>query len=260
MVLRFVSDKLILINGDSYTAPRGAPGGIDNQSYSDRILDKNNHNYDVLNLALPGSSNDRIFKSTIEHILRHINVRKEIICVVGYSFICERFEIAQQTAEFKGMSKKYYYNDYGFDLPYDSFTTTNDYAFYVPKFVTGSVKEGNNVFKTWSSTPELSDPTLLCATFYNDLYMFVNSLENLGVKYYIFSAAHNANQGSLNDAFLNKLNVKKEIDKNPNIDINFSIMNFAKERGLNYTNTFHLKDNNGFKTMGDYVLSKLDIK
>lgn len=240
--------KLILFNGDSYTATNGST------SYTD-VVQKNLPNADVKNIAMAGSSNSRIFKSTIEHLARYVNTYEEIVCVIGYSFIHSRFEVASQQDLFTKTEKTFYDNDYGFDLNWDSYTTNKPEDAIYPKFITSNFVDG--VIDKIMRIPELVDQTLLSSSFYNDLYMFINTLENLNIKYFVFSAANNTNLSNEKTDFLNKLHVKKYLDENKNVLLNSSIKKFGDEMELKLTDTYHIQYEKDFRTFGYYIINQI---
>lgn len=239
--------KLILFNGDSYTATNGST------SYTD-VVQKNLPNADVKNIAMSGSSNSRIFKSTIEHLARYVNTYEEIVCVVGYSFIHSRFEVASQQDLFTKTEKTFYDNDYGFDLNWDKYSSKHKDEMY-PKFTSSGFLNG--MTETILRIPELTDPNLLSSIFYNDLYMFVNTLENLNIKYFVFSAATNNLIPGEKIDFLNRLHVKKYLDENKNVLLNSSIKKFGAEMELELTDTYHIQYDKDFIKFGNYITDSI---
>jgi hypothetical protein len=242
-----INKKLILFNGDSYTAKN------DFMSYSD-VVQKNLPGVDVKNIALAGSSNNRIFESTIEHLARYKDTYKEIVCVIGYSFICDRFEVASQQDLFTDTERKFYDNDYGFNLNWNNRINKHEDEMY-PKFITSSFLDG--MTEKILRIPELTDPNLLSLSFYNDLYMFVNTLENLNIKYFVFSAATNNLVNGEKPDFLNRLQVKKYLDENKNVLINASMKKFGSEMGLELSNTYHIQHEKDFQTFGSYITNQI---
>jgi len=241
--------KLVLFNGDSYTAENKSV------SYTDTVQ-KNLPNVDVKNIALAGSSNQRIFKSTIEHLMRYKNDYKEIVCVVGYSFIHDRFEVASQHDLFTDVERRYYDNDYGFELDWNKYINKHEDEMY-PKFITSGFADG--MIEKILRIPELTDPNLLSSSFYSDLYMFVNTLENLNIKYFIFSAATNNLMNGEKVDFLNRLQVKKYLDENENILLSSSMKKFGKEMGLELSETYHIQHEKDFQTFGSYITNRISL-
>lgn len=243
-----MNKKLILFNGDSYTAADDVK-----PSYSDTVRDYF-LDYDVVNIALSGSSNNRIFKSSIEHLLRYKTQYKEIIFVCGYSFIHERFEVADQRKLFEKRQKLYYNNDYGFELKWNKYINKHEDEIY-PKFITSGFLDG--ITEKLIRIREISDPSLLCSNFYNNLYMFISTLENLNIKYFIFSAATNNVVLGENLDFLNKLQVKKSLGSNKNVMLNSSMKKFGQELNMELTDTFHIQYKHDFEKFGNYIIEQI---
>ena len=245
-----MNQKLILINGDSYTAKDDV---LTSLSYSDTVCDYFLE-YDVKNIALSGSSNSRIFKSSIEHLLRYKRQYKEIIFVVGYSFIHSRLEVASQHDKFNNQERKYYNNDYGFKLNWNKDVNKYEDEMY-PKFTTSLFIDGMN--EKLLRIPELLDPNLLLSSFYNELYMFVNTLENLNIKYFVFSAANNTLMPGEKTDFLNRLEVKKYLDNNTNVILDSSMKLFGEEFDMDLTDTHHIQHKHDFEKFGNYIIEKI---
>jgi len=234
---------LILINGDSYSRERMESHGI--KVYSDFIREKTN--IPVKNIALLGSNNSRIFKTTVEHLLRH-REKCNIMCIIGYSFIQSRWELGYYDTNDLDLNSMpnfstNYAHDYGFDIPIK------------PEFITSSWLDDKYLKKN------INDPvfetTLMYAEFYNQLFMLSNMLENLNIKYFIFSAANNISGPDLNIDFINSLQVKHEINKNQNILTDFSVASFGNKHNLVMDDVGHLMDEHGYEKLADFLLSQI---
>jgi hypothetical protein len=234
---------LILVNGDSYSRKRMESHGI--KVYSDFIQEKTN--IPVINLALMGSNNSRIIKTTVEHLLRHKD--KNIMCIIGYSFIQSRWELGYYSKNELDTSAiphvdTNYMHDYGFDIPVK------------PLFITSSWLDDKQL-KKYVNDPAF-ETTLMYAEFYNQLYMLSKMLDSLNIKYFIFSAADNNIGPDLNIDFINSLQVTNEINANPNILTDFSVASFGKDNNLVMDRVGHLMTEYGYEKLSDFILNKIE--
>lgn len=161
----------LLVNGDSYSASGAIP------SYS--IFLGQSLNLPVTNLARPGSSNDRILRSTLEEVINLKKQNKNPLVIIGWSFI-RRLEV-------------WYYG------------TNKDVFSRIPDIdITGPDYQQSR-FITLDALIKLNEATLeqKCLVqddlfihkhltdFYTNLYLFAHTLDSLNVKWFMFSAAKN---------------------------------------------------------------------
>ena len=161
----------LLINGDSYTAPTS------HTVYAD-VLGQD-LSLPVINLALAGSSNDRILRSTLEQVIKLKNENKNPLVIVGWSFI-RRLEV-------------WYYGDNTSVI--DKIPDSNNCVDYTsPRFITLDFLINENV-ATLEQKCLMQDDLFVhkqLTDFYTSIYMFAHTLDNLGIKWFMFSGARNS--------------------------------------------------------------------
>ena len=228
-----MQDKILYINGDSYSAD------IDNFSVYDKFLaEKLNLNY--INKAIPGSSNSRIFRDTLEDCIKFINQNTKPYVILGLSFVT-REEVWRDDANEKIVRR---FNDsVGKLVPLDFFR------------------------KEQLSTEDLykvidSNINTQMVHFYTELYMLINTFENLHVPYFIFSAADNQDFRRLNWTYLKSLGIFKAISQNANVlDLHgFNIPLWAKKNNVPTNETGHLIGTNEHKTFAEYIINNHLLK
>jgi len=213
----------IIVNGDSYTAET-----TEHMVYSQYISATSDHHH-VLNYAMAGSSNRRIFRSTLEQVLQAKKDFNNILCIVGYSFL-HRKEIWYEGNDQDVLNKC-----------------------YDTKMITASWLDEN--IPTFY---ELND-NLVLTQFYDDMFMFYNTLENLNCKYYIFSAAENI--FSMHDKnHLENLYTYKMCKSNENIVPmgSFCIKQFAESKQMTKNNTGHMTQQ-GHREFAKHLIKELDL-
>lgn len=159
----------LLINGDSYSAATSFP------VYADALGQE--LNLPVINIATPGSSNDRILRSSIEKILELKQQNKNPLVIIGWSFI-RRLEV-------------WYYGDKlkGLNIP----DTAGKQSHQSPRFVTLDMLIHHNL-ATIEQKCLIQEDLFVhkqLTDFYTKVYLLANTLNGLGVNWFMFSAAKN---------------------------------------------------------------------
>lgn len=220
----------IYVNGDSYSA-------VDNefQVYS-QLLGKK-VNLPSINDAVVGSSNDRIIRTTLEHVLSLENQKPLVI--IGFSFVT-REEIWLDNI-----------------LPYQK--RIKDYP--RSQFITSSWLKSEDVDDLTKHIIIDQNINKQVIHFYTKLYMLASTLKNLGIPYLFFSAGDNTDFRNLNWDSLDSLKLYKEITQNTDIiDFRtFNIPSWAKQQSLRTSSTGHLL-NDGHERFSEFLFEKLKHK
>jgi hypothetical protein len=199
----------IFINGDSYSAEKNNGYG----NFLSQIL-----NIPVINIAVLGTSNDRILRSSIEYIHELKQQYQNPLIIVGWSFI-RRIEVwyyGDNTSILKNIP----------DVKFNEHTKLIGLDFLINNNATTLeqkvlVNEDAQVHKA------LTD-------FYTKLYLFANLLEAQNLKYLFFSAACNTDCPLIDFPFVNLLFQSNWVAQHPHIYKlhEFCIMNWAKDNDL----------------------------
>lgn len=216
----------IYINGDSYSVHPNSYGKIIG----------NKLNLQVTNHAIPGSSNDRIIRSTIEYLLINKASAENLLVIIGFSFIT-REEIWVDT------NKQIHLTD---TIAGSRFTTFQ-------RLMDGDIE---SIEKEKFINTDINGQVI---HFYYKLYMLISLLKSMNCKYLIFSAADNSDWPKLKWDFLKKLKIYEEISKEENIIGNiheFSIPKWAKQNNLSTSHTGHMNDD-GHAKFADFLLEKI---
>lgn len=190
---------------------------------------------EFVNQAIAGSSNDRIFRTTLEDCIKFKNQNITPHVVIGLSFI----------------TREEVWNENALDHVIYQFNKTT---------------QGKLVTRDYLSRGQLSSEDLhrLIDTninaqvihFYANLYMLVNTFENLNIPYFMFSSATNRDWKELNWDYLKTLEIYKLINQNKNIlDIhNINIPSWARERNIPILDkTWHLAGPDEHKMFAEYL-------
>lgn len=216
---------LIYVNGDSYSAANN-----DFPVYSDHLDDIGKC---VINNAMPGSNNDRIFRKTLEDLIgiEHTNT----LVILGFSFIT-RVEVWYHGSNNKILQDIKVRNNKDFPI--------NEKL--VDKLQLSTVDYiGNNDSndQQWKSTSLYTDINKQVIDFLIQLECLIGWLENNNINYLIFSAAENNDWKGYNWDFITNTNVYKKLMSNNKIlgnFFNFSIKKFCEDRNLKTTPTSHM--------------------
>lgn len=160
----------ILVNGDSYSARAS------HKVYADFLAEYTG--IPVVNIAVTGSNNDRIRRSTIEKLLEIKQQYSKPLVIVGWSFI-KRLEV-------------WYYGNHE-SIVNRIPDTENKLTHQQPRLVTL-----NLLLYKGQATPEqkcLVNEDLFVhkqlIDFYTSLFLFTHTVRSLGAEFFCFSAAKN---------------------------------------------------------------------
>ena len=221
-------DKILYVNGDSYSAR------FNNFSVYDKfIAEKLNLNY--INKAIAGSSNARIFRDTLEDCISFLSQQIIPHVILGLSFVT-REETWRDDADEQLLRK---FNDsLGKFIPVDYLKKDQLSTEDLCKII------DNNI-------------NTQMVHFYTELYMLINTFENLNIPYFIFSAANNQDFRRLNWSYLKSLEIFKSILQNKNVlDFHgFNIPLWTKENNVPTTDTGHLLGAKEHKLFAEYLLN-----
>ena len=163
---------LLLVNGDSYSAPFG------NQEYGVRLSAE--MKLPLINLSKSGSNNDRIFRSTIEAVNHLTAQNKEIFVVLALSFV-RRTEVWVTDADKHRIA-----------LQREQFPQQNEEHLVLPTFTLDWVKHLPGLasqFKHLVVDDFYVHKRLL--DFYTQIFLVSSFLKMRNIPYVIFSAARN---------------------------------------------------------------------
>ena len=218
----------IFINGDSYSAANN--GSIPYSKYLGDLV-----NIPVTNFAMRGSSNDRIFRTTLEYCAGLSSDQKPLI-IIGFSFV------PREETWIKDVSK---YSDRIKDYPGSKFISTH-----------------------WLQDKDLDESTMhliidqninkQMINFYTKLFMLTQTLKSLNLPYFLFSAANNKDFRNLDWNSVNNLKMYQHIQQDSCVaDIhNFNIDIWAEENKVQTTSTKHLLDD-GHRKFADFLYNKI---
>lgn len=160
----------VLVNGDSYTAKESFP------TYAEFV--GSSLGVPAINIAAPGSNNDRILRSTLEKVLELKNENKTPLVIIGWSFI-RRLEVWYYGSNSRVLHK----------IP----DKDNKPEHQQPRFVTLDI-----LLNEKAATPEqkcLIQEDLFVhkqlTDFYTNVYLLAQTLTSLEVPWFMFSAAKN---------------------------------------------------------------------
>lgn len=218
----------IFVNGDSYSAETQGPDTY--SKYLGELID-----VPVINFAKGGSSNDRIFRTTLEYCAK-LSKDQQPLIIIGFSFV------TREETWIEDVSK---YVD-----------RINDYP--GSKFITSQ----------WLQDKDLDESTMhliidqninkQMINFYTKLFMLTQTLKFLNLPYFLFSAADNKDFRNLDWNSLKNLTMYQHIQQDPCVfDIhNFSIGTWAKENKMQTTPTYHLYSD-GHEKFANFLYSKV---
>jgi len=220
----------LYINGDSYSAD------VDNISVYGQVLAKT-FNVNYINKAIPGSSNDRIFRTTIEDCLKLKSYNQNFFALIGLSFITREEVWAPETSDLSIVSK--------FDSSGSCKLVTRDFL----------SRSELSAYRLQSLVDE--DINTQFAHFFYKLFMFTSTLENLQIPYFIFSAATNVKSMS-NLGYILGTESYQSLAKRKNIvDIfDLSIPSWAKQNNITTTPTGQLKDTDSHSKFAKYLYTE----
>jgi len=220
----------IYLNGCSYTAINTL-----HKVYGNFLSDE--LGIPVTNAAVRGSCNARIFRRTIDDL---ITKNKDTLVIIGLSFV-NRDELWYEDNQIEILSR----------IP--DTDKWKDSKLITANYVLSSL----DAISTRDRMIDLNVNRQL-AHFYTNLFMFTNTLENLGFDYFIFSAAENSDWREANFDFFNSWQITKQCLDNPKIYNlhTFSLKKFAIDNDLACTDTWHLYED-GHKCFSEFLLNKI---
>lgn len=225
-----MENTLLYVNGDSYTAKL-----YEWDTYS-TVLGKN-LGIPSVNKAIHGSSNDRITRSTLEDCIAYLNQGIKPFVVLAYSFV-SREEVWSETAS-KHLVAKYNPDNSGLLVTLD---------WLLQEKGQGLTTEEKNRFIDLNINKQMTD-------FYTSVYLMANTLENIGIDYFIFSGADNSDYKELNWDYLQTLQMYNKVTNNKNIaDLHdLSISGWAKKNNVPTQSTGHLLSGKEHELFGNYL-------
>ena len=207
---------VILVNGDSYSAPRP------HKVYSDILGEM--LGIPVKNVAWVGSNNQRIVRSTIEEINNIKQHYQKPLVLIGWSFI-RRLEVW------------YYGNNANVlnQIP----DRLNLQEHLKPRLVTLQVLLTHNE-ATLEQKCLINDDLFVhkqLVDFYTSLFMLAHTLDAMSVKYFFFSAGKNTEIPTNSFPYIDNLQQVKWCQQNKNIYKlhEFCVMDWAKKNDSDCT-------------------------
>jgi hypothetical protein len=198
----------VLINGDSYSAKQ-----INQNVYGDFLQEQ--LGIPVYNMAVPGSNNQRILRSTLENLHHY----KNPLVLIGWSFI-RRLEVW-----YYGTNQSILRRIPDRDPHIDSAKH--------PKFITLDLlmKENEATLEQKCLINEDLFVHKQLTDFYTNLYMFAHTLESMRIPYRFFSAARNTEIPINCFPYIESLHQVKWCANNKHFYRlhDFCILNWAKE-------------------------------
>lgn len=241
----------VYINGDSYcaTSDRGFescfidPKDSTEKVFSDYIQDTF-PNLTVVNSAIAGSNNDRIFRSTIEEIYNLKKQNKRVLLIVGFSY-CSRQEVV-----YKG-NKKSLLDTISDHMHRDFLEVTHPLT-----TLDRVVHEDNNEY--YQTLLDNQDRTQQVLEFCTKLLMFTGWCKSNDIEYFLFSGANNRDQARCKWDMIKSTQVYKNIIEDPNIHEFFSLSmpTFATNNNLETTTTGHMFAD-GHEKFAKYIVGKI---
>jgi hypothetical protein len=222
----------IYINGDSYSAPIA-----DQLVYGDYL--KTSLDIEVVNRARRGSSNHRIFRTSLEDL----SDKNNCLAIIGLSFI------TRDETWYEGNDPDIQSNIPDTDTYSATRLITLDY-----------LMEYDSWQKIKDNIVDMNVNRQL-THFYTNLFMFANTLENLGIDYFIFSAADNQDWRKANWPFITSLKTTQWCSANKNIHQlhKFCIPKFAQENNLPTNSTGHLYAD-GHEMFSKYLIDTIKMR
>lgn len=219
----------IFVNGDSYSAA------------SDITIPYSVHLGDlfsatVTNFAKAGSSNDRIIRTTLEYCLS-LSAQQKPLIVIGFSFVTREETWLEDPSDHEQKIK---------DFPGSKFVPTD-------WLINQSIDEAT---KHLIIDQNINKQMIY---FYTKLFMLTQTLKQLRLPYFLFSAANNQDFRNLNWTILKNLNVYNQLlsDKCVEDMHNFNIRFWAETNKLPTESTYHLY-NDGHKKFAEFLYKKIN--
>lgn len=222
--------KKLFINGDSFSAPQK-----DIKVYADYLAEK--LQIEVVNYAVPGSSNARIIRTTIDFIIEN---GYDYYFVLALSYV-NRHETWATWLEDKTWAIM------------SNLNKNSNIKLITEDFVVDSILQNNLLHKqdflTRNSNKEI-------VYLYKDLWLLKELLQKNNSKYLFFSGAPNINLPDIEWWVLNNLFTVRELKKDKNyIDIfEFNLPKWAQEHNLPVNETKHLEES-AHEKLADFLIT-----
>lgn len=231
-------DKII-VNGDSYSALNQSG------SYSTTLAEK--LNLPVDNIAVSGSSNDRIARTTIEKVLSELGSNNRLLVIVGWSFV-RRLEVW------------YYGNNHKVESRIPDKHSNEDHK--NPRFVTLTMLSALNELTVEQKCLVNEDLFVhkQLTDFYTNVYLLSQFLQNKSVDYLFFSAAKNVEIPVSSFPYIESLHQVQQVVSDKNIfDLHdFYIQDWARNNDPDANAvTGHLSAQ-GHRKFADFLLEKIN--
>lgn len=228
----------ILVNGDSYTAKSKF---FHDKTYSDFLSEK--LGIPVKNVAVRGSSNNRLTRSSIEYIHELRENHQTPLVLIGWSFV-HRIEVW-----YEGTKKEILNTIPDIEINPKSKLITLDWMFEAKE----ATLEHKVLIEGYSRVQKpLTD-------FYTNLYMFGNLLESMNLKYCFFSAADNSQNSVHYWPHVHTQKHAQWVINNPNIFKlhEFSIFKWAKENDPECSPVSGHLSERGHEKFADFIIENL---
>jgi hypothetical protein len=223
----------IFINGDSYSAPNH-----NGKVYSDFLAEK--IKIPVINLAIAGSNNDRITRSSIEHIDQLTQQYQNPLIIIGWSFI-RRLEVWYYGNNPVAL-KRVPDSEHSRFITLDHLLTLNEATFEQKCLINEDLFLHKQLMH-----------------FYTNLYTFAHTLESKNLSYKFFSGADNTDCPTNCFPYIDSLAQVQWVANNKAIYKlhEFCISNWARAHDPDCnTGTGHLSTN-GHEQFADFMLDNL---
>jgi hypothetical protein len=227
----------VIVNGDSYSASNGQ------FVYADYIAEK--LNLPLVNLAQPGSNNERILRSSVE-FLSTTNFNSPLV-IIGWSFI-RRLEVWYYGSNKKVLGR----------IPDQSSEKHKNLQLITLDHL---INENEATIEQRALINEDLFIHKQLINFYTDLFLFSKFLQKENITYFFFSAAKNSEISIYCFPAIENLNMVQCITQDPNVYKlhNFFIMDWAKKHDPGASPvTGHLSAT-GHKNFADYLLTLLPL-
>lgn len=242
---------VVYINGDSYCATSESgfsdcfvdPNDSSNLVFSD-YLQQHFPNTQFINNAIAGSNNDRIFRSSIEHILDLVNKNKSVFVIIGFSF-CSRHEVV-----YKGNNQSLT------DVIHNHMCRDFNNIKYPLTTLDRILHDDPSVFH--QTQYDNLDRTQQVLEFCNKLIMFAGWCKSLGVEYFLFSGSNNTDVAKCNWDVIKNTQAYNNIQNDKCIHniFNFCIPHYAQQNNFETTSSGHLLQN-GHENFAKYLLEHI---
>lgn len=212
----------IYVNGDSYSETHK-----EFSVYSDFL--GQHFQCPVVNHAIAGSCNDRILRSSLNHLL---TTDKKPLVVVGWSFITREEIWLDNVSSYQHRIKDYHGSQF----------VTSDWI----DMRQMSLQERDTIIDQHINKQVVH--------FYTKLLLFTNFLEKLAIPYLMFSAANNRDWRKLNITSLSNVPLYQHIVNNSRIlpFNSFCFRTFAEQNQIETLATYHFLES-GHRIFSKYL-------